>query len=227
MGSRDGPPTRPRKWSSNNHRFGEAADAPSASSRGRPLNSPDRSPHRAYRPTPRAPVPPSPSKVQKSRYHRLIRGERRACRLVDMPKLRVTVRMILPLPRLGVRVQPKPKPPQELPGRPIGHLMSCRLKRTRDVLQALRAPPQRRARIPRVSGSTNASNAPTSSGSDSVNRGRPAPGRRTRPASSRVPSRSSAIPRCTVFLLIPVARTTAAIPPGPHDRASDAAHNLR
>ncbi len=67
MGSRDGPPTRPRKWSSNNHRFGEAADAPSASSRGRPLNSPDRSPHRAYRPTPRAPVPPSPSKVQKSR----------------------------------------------------------------------------------------------------------------------------------------------------------------
>src|SRR5450755_1881980 len=81
-------------------------------------------------------------------YHRLIRGERRARRLVEMPKLRVTVRMILTLPRLGVRVQPKPKPPQQLPGRPIGHLMPGRPKRTRDVLQALRAPPQRRARIP-------------------------------------------------------------------------------
>jgi hypothetical protein len=56
--------------------------------------------------------------------------------------------MILPLPRLGVRVQPKPKPSQELPRRPIRHLMSGRLKRTRDVLQALRAPPQPRHGIP-------------------------------------------------------------------------------
>jgi len=80
---------------------------------------------------------------------------------------------------------------------------------------------------PRVSGSTNASNAPTSSGSHSVNRGRPAPGRRTRPASSLVPSRNSAIPRTTVFLPIPVARTTAAIPPRPCDLASAAAHRRR
>ena len=80
---------------------------------------------------------------------------------------------------------------------------------------------------PRVSGSTNASSAATSPGSDSVNRGRPAPARRTRPASNRAPDRTSAIPRTTVFLLIPVARTTAAIPPRPCERASDAAHNLR
>src|SRR5450755_4602506 len=81
-------------------------------------------------------------------YHRLIRGERRARRLVEMPKLRVTVGMILPLPRLGVRVQPKPEPPKQLPGRPIRNLMPGRLKRTRELLQALRRPPQRRLRIP-------------------------------------------------------------------------------
>ena len=80
---------------------------------------------------------------------------------------------------------------------------------------------------PRVSGSTNVSSAPRSSGSDSVNRGRPAPARRTLPGSNRSPDRSCAIPRFTVFLPIPVARTTAAIPPGPHATASDAAHNRR
>jgi hypothetical protein len=80
-------------------------------------------------------------------YHGLLRGERGACRLADMPKLRVAVRMILALPRLGVRVQPEPEPSQELPGRPVRDLMPGRLKRIGNVLQALRAPPQRRARI--------------------------------------------------------------------------------
>jgi hypothetical protein len=64
-----------------------------------------------------------------------------------MPKLHVAVRMILALPRLGVRVQPEPEPSQELPGRPVRDLMPGRLKRIGNVLQALRAPPQRRLRI--------------------------------------------------------------------------------
>ena len=42
-----------------------------------------------------------------------------------------------------------------------------------------------------------------------------------------VPSRNSAIPRCTVSSLIPVARDTAMIPPRPCDRASDAAQSRR
>jgi hypothetical protein len=52
------------------------------------------------------------------------------------------------LPRLAVRVQPKPEPPKQLPGRPIGNLMPGRHQRTRELLQALRRPPQRRLRIP-------------------------------------------------------------------------------
>ncbi len=77
-----------------------------------------------------------------------MRGERCARRLVDMPKLRVAVGMILPLPRLLIRVQPKPEPPQQLPGRPIRNLMPGLHQRPRDLSQALRAPPQRRLRIP-------------------------------------------------------------------------------
>ena len=70
----------------------------------------DRPPSRLVFPPDSLEIPDQLALFRVYGYHRLIRGERRACRLVDMPKLRVTVRMILPLPRLGVRVQPKPKP---------------------------------------------------------------------------------------------------------------------
>src|SRR5450755_973468 len=65
-----------------------------------------------------------------------------------MHELRIAVGMIFPLPRLGVRVQPKPKPPQQLPRRAVRDLMTGIHQRARDLLQALRAPPQRRLRIP-------------------------------------------------------------------------------
>ena len=65
-----------------------------------------------------------------------------------MPKLRVAISMILALPRLLIRVQPKPEPPQQLPDRPIRHLVPSSDQRTRKLAQTLRRPPQRRARIP-------------------------------------------------------------------------------
>jgi hypothetical protein len=49
----------------------------------------------------------------------------------------------------------------------------------------------------------------------------------TRPASNRAPAANSFFPRPIVSSLIPVTRATAATPPYPNARASDAAHNRR
>ena len=80
---------------------------------------------------------------------------------------------------------------------------------------------------PRVAPSSNASSASRSPGSRSAIGLRPAPPRLTRPSGGRSPLSTSAIPLRTVSAEIPVARTTAAIPPRPCERASAATHNRR
>src|SRR6266508_2340965 len=78
---------------------------------------------------------------------------------------------------------------------------------------------------PRPWGSTSASSAPSRSGSRSVSRVRPPPGRRMRPAGSRplaAGSSSSAKAVCTVCREAPVARAIAVIPPRPSPRAQAA-----
>src|SRR3974390_921616 len=74
--------------------------------------------------------------------------EGRPAGLVDVHELRVAIGMILALPGLSVRVQPKPQRPQQLPRTPIGDLMTRLHQRNRELPQALRGPPQRRLRIP-------------------------------------------------------------------------------
>src|ERR1035441_5321662 len=80
--------------------------------------------------------------------HRLARLKRRPSDLVDIPKLRVAIRMILALTRLLVGVQPIAEALEQLPDRPITNLVPGRRQRPRELLQALRGPPQRRHRIP-------------------------------------------------------------------------------
>src|SRR5450631_13377 len=106
------------------------------------------------RPPARLPLPPDRLEITDQlallgidRDRGLTHRKRAANGLIEMPKLRVTIGLIGPLPSLDVRVQPKPQPSQQLPGRPIRDLMPSRHQRARDVLQALGAPPQRRARI--------------------------------------------------------------------------------
>jgi hypothetical protein len=76
---------------------------------------------------------------------------------------------------------------------------------------------------PRQSSATRRSNATTKPGSFSTIDRRPPPGRRTRPTSSRSPESISRI----VFSEIPLALATAATPPRPNTRASDAAQIRR
>src|SRR5947209_719458 len=57
------------------------------------------------------------------RDRRLARLQRRPSLLFNLPQLRLTLRILLALPRLLIGVQPKPQPPQQLAGRPIRHLM--------------------------------------------------------------------------------------------------------
>src|SRR5664279_5479868 len=80
--------------------------------------------------------------------HRLARLKRRPSDLVDMPELLVTIRMILALPRLLVGMQPIAAALEQLPDRPITNLMAGPDQRARELLQALRGPPQWRHRIP-------------------------------------------------------------------------------
>lgn len=80
---------------------------------------------------------------------------------------------------------------------------------------------------PDESASSNPTRSSSSVGSDTVNALRPPPSRRTRPGSSVSPRSSSRIPRRTVSCESPVARTTAANPPRPHERASAPAHKRR
>src|SRR5580658_3763659 len=78
---------------------------------------------------------------------------------------------------------------------------------------------------PRVTGSTSDSKAFTKCGLVSSSRGLPPPGRRTWTTSSaRAPARSSSRPPRIVVRDIPVARSTAAIPPSPYASASAPAH---
>ncbi len=80
---------------------------------------------------------------------------------------------------------------------------------------------------PRVTGSTKRSRSSITVGSERSSGGLPPPGRLTRPGSSTSSLSSSARPRLTVDSETPVARTTAAIPPRPAERASTATHNRR
>ena len=77
---------------------------------------------------------------------------------------------------------------------------------------------------PGAVGSTNASRSCSNVWSTAVARLRPPPGRRVRSGGSGAGSSSSRSPRLIVAREIPVARSTAAMPPWPRARASVAAH---
>ena len=134
-----------------------------------------------------------------------------------MPKLRITIGMLLTLPRLWLASNRNPNPatasrptdqtrdprrpdaPAIFPSSSSTTATATPVTTRIRIHQPLEIPDQRRIRLrqPRTPRTRNT----------------------TRPGSSRVPSRNSAIPRRTVSLPTPVARTTAAIPPCPNNRA--------
>ena len=118
--------------------------------------------------------------------------------LVDVPELRIPVRVPLALDRLGVALQAEPLGPQQVTdgvgadpvplagsAPPASLRVDFVVHRSGDIGS------------PRSSGSTRASSAGRSPGSRSAGRLRPPPGRRARPSGS-APESSSATPRDTV-----------------------------
>ena len=79
---------------------------------------------------------------------------------------------------------------------------------------------------PRVTGSTNASNASTTPGTLCVTGGRPAPLARTRPSTTG-PAATCFTPRLTVSGSTPTAAATRLIPPRPNLRAAAPSTSLR
>ena len=144
--------------------------------------------------------------------HRLTRRDRLADGLVDVRKLRVAIRVLGALPRLLVRLQAVPLGLQQPQHGAIDDIMAHLPQRLGELRAALRRPPQRRLRIPRVTGSTSRSRSSASPGSRSRIGVRPG-WRRTFPGAGRSSESRSARPRSTVDSEIPVALTTADEPP--------------
>ena len=156
--------------------------------------------------------------------HRLPGRQRRRRPLGDPPKLCVTVGMIGSLVCLAVGLQAVPQPLEQPAHRalvttlnPCARSAAVRLATLRSSTEAAtpdrpRRIKQRQERLPQTRLALLDRRRPGA--------GAPAPPARARPL-------SSAIPRRTVASEIPVALTTAAIPPRPCERASAAAHNRR
>ena len=144
--------------------------------------------------------------------HRLARRDRLADGLVDVLKLRVAVGMLGTLPRLLVRLQAVPLGLQQPQHRPLHDIVTHLPQRFGELRAALRCPPQRRLRIAprhRINEPLQILSQPRLALED-----RRAPRcRRTFPGAGRSPESKSARPRSTVDSEIPVALTTAAIPP--------------
>ncbi len=103
----------------------------------------------------------------------------------------------------------------------------CYAQRQGQALNAAARPQKRRLRIPARNALQDRQQRLAEPRFALFDRWTPSPGRRTRPSGARWPLRTSAIPRRTVSVDIPVALTTAAIPPRPCERASAAAHIRR
>jgi hypothetical protein len=139
--------------------------------------------------------------------------------LIDIPELRIAVRVLLSLNGLGAALQAEPLLPQQVPDGTGGNLWPWRVSsaaRLRDDLVVHRSGD---IGSPRSSGSTRASSAGRSPRSSAAAFLRPPPGLRARPSGS-APESSSVTPRETVASRTPAARATSRIPSCPSARAS-------
>src|ERR1019366_1318226 len=147
--------------------------------------------------------------------------------VVEVLELRVAVRVLTTLGGLGVGLQAVAQLPQQPPDHEVADPVTVLGQRPRQGPSRLARPPQRRHRVPLVTGSINTSNAATRSWSWTSARFRPPPGRRdlTTEAASR--PWASARPRRTVSGATPAASGTPATPPAPSSAASAPNHNRR
>ena len=149
--------------------------------------------------------------------------------LVDVPELRVPVRVLVPLQRLGVALQAEAILAQQAADRRRRHRMPLPGQLASQMPQRLGRPPQRRfsGRRARPAPPAPAGQVPDRRSSTAALL-RPPPARRTRPSgngSSRCSS--SKTPARTVVSLTPATRATARTPPWPSSRASVASSNRR
>ncbi len=153
---------------------------------------------------------------------------------VDASELRIPVQMLAAFQRLAVGLKAVP----QIVEQPVHRALADAVALDRKTVSASRAAQLYVQRselsgLPRVIGSSSRSSAATNSGSRSVTRFRPPPGRRKRPEGtspedSETASESSSFsPARTVPRDIPVASTTRAMPRRPMARASVAAHRRR
>ena len=80
--------------------------------------------------------------------HRLVVSDRAFGDRVDVPELRVTVRVLPALPRLEVRLQAVPQPAQKLRDRRVVRLVAELAQSVGEMPDALGRPAQKRPRIP-------------------------------------------------------------------------------
>ena len=145
--------------------------------------------------------------------------------LIDEFELRIAIGVRGAFGGLVRRLKAVARRVQELPHllrtdtKPLLQELACQLP------CALGRPAKRRLGVAARDGVDSDSNASTNCGLVSSRRGLPPPGRRTWTTSSaRAPPRSSSRPPRIVVRDIPVARSTAAIPPSPYASASAPAH---
>ena len=162
------------------------------------------------------------------RDRRLTRGDRRGHPLVDQPELHVAIGMLRALQRLAIGLQAVAQRAQQRGDRRVMDLVTLLAQLAGELSHALGGPQQDLHRI-----------AATVVGDEPLQAPRPArdrsprsacdhhrAGAHDRPRAAR-PTSISRIPLRIVFGEIPLALATAAIPPRPSTRASDAAQIRR
>ena len=139
--------------------------------------------------------------------------------LVDVPELRVPVRVLRSLDRLGVALQAEPLLAEQVSHGVRTDPVALAGQLRRQVPGRLRGPPQRRHRIAPLLRLDQGQQRRAQPG---IQVGRPlaAPARRRARPSGSAPASSSSTPSDTVASRTPAARATSRIPPCPSARAS-------
>ena len=148
--------------------------------------------------------------------------------LVDVPELRIPVRMLVPLQRLGVALQAEAILPQQAADRGRRHRMPLPGQLAGQVPQRLGRPPQRRFRVAAL---VRLHQRQQGRHQTRIQRrsalAAPAPAPHPPLGERLLPSSSSKTPARTVVSLTPATRATARTPPCPSSRASVASSNRR